>query len=110
MMTRRILVTLLGGVTLSLIASGTVLASKDVTNAKQMTKSSSQASNIVLADKSDSKDKGDSKDKSEKDDGSEMEGCGNSGKPGCPPKKCPDGHGGTNPAGHEDCKNQKSGD
>src|SRR6266481_2709749 len=39
-----------------------------------------------------------------------VQGCGNSGKPGCPPKKCPPGHGGTNPAGNPDCKKQTSGD
>ena len=39
-----------------------------------------------------------------------VHGCGNSGKPGCPPKKCPPGHGGTNPAGKPDCKKRKSRD
>jgi len=42
--------------------------------------------------------------------GEGMEGCGDSGKPGCPPKECKPGHGDTNPAGHEDCKRQESGD
>jgi hypothetical protein len=46
---------------------------------------------------------------SNNNNGSSLQGCGNSGKPGCPPKQCPPGHGGTNPAGHQTCQKQTSG-
>ena len=71
---------------------------------------------IVVADKGGSSDKGNQGKGNEGNNGNEnggdegMQGCGNSGKPGCPPKQCPPGHGDTNPAGHQDCKKEKSGD
>jgi hypothetical protein len=85
MMTRKILVTSLTALALSLMTSAMVMAQTTTTGTTTTTttSSSSPPSNI--------------------------QGCGNSGMPGCPPKECPPGHGGTNPAGNADCKTQKSG-
>ena len=86
MMTRKILVTSLTALALSLMTSAMVMAQTTTTGTSTTTSSASQPN-----------------------DPSNIQGCGNSGKPGCPPKECPPGHGGTNPAGNADCKTQKSG-
>jgi hypothetical protein len=85
-MTRKILVTSLTALALSLMTSAMVMAQTTTTGTStSSTTSSTQPSS------------------------SNIQGCGNSGMPGCPPKECPPGHGGTNPAGNADCKTQKSG-
>ena len=88
MNTRKILVSSLSALALSLMTSAMVLAQTTTTGKSSTTTTSSST---------------------QSNNSSNVQGCGNSGKPGCPPKQCPPGHGGTNPAGNADCKVQKSG-
>ena len=86
MSTRSSFATAVGAIALSLMSSAIVMAQTTTsTSTNSSTNSSSNSSS------------------------SNIQGCGNSGKPGCPPKECPPGHGDINPAGHPDCKKQQSG-